>query len=108
MLAYKHKAFTMAAKKISPLYANLIDYLDTYNASVYKHHKTDNKIYIWVKQTIFNYNFAADVKTATYTYFKDLIIAKKALTNDDINNIYKQLSINKINTYSHDIIENNI
>jgi len=73
MLAYKHKAFTMAAKKISPLYANLIDYLDTYNASVYKHHKTDNKIYIWVKQTIFNYNFASDVKTATYTYFKDLI-----------------------------------
>lgn len=59
--------------KISPLYTNLIDFLDTYNASVYKHHRTGNKIYIWVKQTKFNYNFSTDVKTATYTYFKDLI-----------------------------------
>lgn len=72
MLRYKHKAFTMAAK-ISSLYTNLIDFLDTYNASVYKHHRTGNKIYIWVKQTKFNYNFSADVKNATYSYFKDLI-----------------------------------
>lgn len=61
------------AAKISSLYTNLIDFLDTYNASVYKHHRTGNKIYIWVKQTKFNYNFSTDVKNATYSYFKDLI-----------------------------------
>ena len=61
--------------------------------------------------TQYGYDFKLggwDNENPTNTYFKDLIIAKKALTNDDINNIYKQLSINKINTYSHDIIENNI
>ena len=63
----------MADNKISPLYTNLIDYLDTYNASVYKHHKTGNVIHLWVKQTKFNYDFDRDIKKAVYDYFKDII-----------------------------------
>lgn len=59
--------------KISPLYANVIDYLQVYGVNVYKHHKTDNIIHFWIRPERFYYEMPADIKTAVYEYFKSLV-----------------------------------
>lgn len=61
------------SSQLTPLYTNLIDILATQNGTVYKHHKTGNKISIWVRQDKFNINFPDNIKRIVYEYFKDLI-----------------------------------
>lgn len=77
-----------------------------YNRTVSTSNSVDN---YYVTQYGYDFKLGGwDNGNPTNTYFKELMIIKKALTNDDINNIYKQLSINKNNTRFNNIIENKV
>lgn len=58
--------------------------------------------------TQYGYDFKLggwDNGNPTNTYFRDLIVVKRALSNIELNNIYKQMSIYKSKAHTQNIIE---
>lgn len=58
--------------------------------------------------TQYGYDFKMggwDNGNPTNTYFRDLIVLKRALSDTELNNIYKQFSINKTSIYTENLIE---